>query len=132
MCLNQLGQTDKALELATAMVEKNKDNAQPLNSIAWTVVDPELKQVPEHRLARVALDAARRADEPTRRQPMALLDTLACAQYRAGDYKEAIATEEKAYKRLEAEVQDRTHPYFKQFQDRLEMFRKAAEKSDRR
>lgn len=131
MCLNLLGETDKALALATAMVEKNKDNAQALNGIAWTVVDPAHKQVPDHRLVRVALDAARRANELTKGEQMAILDTLACAQYRAGEFKDAIATEEKAYKRLEAEVQDRRHPYYKQFQDRLEMFRKAAEKSDR-
>ncbi len=132
MCLNMLGETDRALALATAMVEKNKDKAQVLNSIAWTVVDPAHKQAPEHRLARVALDAAQRANELTRGQQMAILDTLACAQYRAGEFKEAIATEEKALKRLEAEVSDRKHPYYKQFEDRLEMFRKAAEKSDRR
>ena len=44
----------------------------------------------------------------------------------------AVATEEKALKRIEAEIKDRSHPYFKQFMPSLDRFRKAAlAKADR-
>src|SRR5262249_11139861 len=54
----------KILEYATHLAEKVfKDNAQGLNAIAWTIVDPESKAKPDAKLIKVALQAAQRADE---------------------------------------------------------------------
>jgi hypothetical protein len=84
-------------------------------------------------VAELALRAARRADELTKGKDLAILDTLAVALFRTGHAAEAVATEEKALKQLEAEAPDRSHPYYKLFNERLELFRKAAkEKAGRR
>ena len=108
------------------MLESCKDDSDRLNRIAWTVVDPDRQQPPDSRLARIALKAAKRAEELTKGENVALLDTLACALYRDGDYAGAAATEERALRRLEKEAKDRSHPYFQEFAKRLELFRQAA------
>jgi len=130
--LCQLGETDPALALANKLTETYKDNAGGLNAVAWAIVDPESKQMPDPRLTRLALKAAQRADELSKGENIAILDTLACALYRTGDSAQAITTEEKALKRLESETKDRSHPYFKVFAERLDLFRKGAkDKADR-
>jgi hypothetical protein len=99
----------------------------------WNVIRLGLNNAPDPRVARLALKAALRAVELSKGENVAHLDTLAEAQYRTGDAEGAIATEEKALKRLEAEIKDRSHPYFKQFSASLDRFRKAAlAKADRR
>jgi thiol-disulfide isomerase/thioredoxin len=129
--LGHLGDADAAMALGTKLIDTYKDNPGGLNSVAWNVVDPDRKQEPDPRLARLALKAAHRADELTKGENMALLDTLACALYRTGDPAGAVAAEEKALKRLEAEAKDRSHPYFNLFDKRLELFRKAVKEADR-
>jgi thiol-disulfide isomerase/thioredoxin len=129
--LDNLGEVEAALKLGAKLVETYKDEPGGLNGVAWTVVDPDRKQEPDRRLAQLALQAAKRADELTKGEDLNLLDTLACALYRTGDFPGAVAAEEKALKRLEAEAKDRSHPYFEQFNKRLELFRKAVkEKAD--
>jgi thiol-disulfide isomerase/thioredoxin len=129
--LGNLDDIDAALALGTKLVDEYKDNAGGLNSIAWNVVAPDRKHESDPRLARLALEAAHRAVELTKGENMAILDTRAAALFRTGDPDGAVATEEKALKRLEAEVNDKSHPYFKQFNDSLERYRKAAkEKAD--
>ncbi|QEH38479.1 Thiol-disulfide oxidoreductase ResA [Aquisphaera giovannonii] len=132
MCLNQVGEADEAAALAGKMLEANKDNAMALNGLAWTIVDPDLKQDVDPRLARVALDAARKANDLTGDKDMAVLDTLACAEYRAGNAEAAVAAEEKALKALEAAVKEKAkdHPYYKQFTGRIELFRKSGKKAE--
>jgi thiol-disulfide isomerase/thioredoxin len=130
--LGKGGDIDAALALGTKLIDTYKDNAGGLNGVAWYVIDPDLKPEPDPRLAQLALKVARRADELSKGENIAVLDTLAMALYRTGDPAEAVATEERALKRLEAEAKDRSHPYFKMFEERLTLFRKAAEeKSDR-
>ena len=127
-CLGMLGEIDAAVAVGTKLVERYKEDSANLNAFAWGVVNPDAKPEPDTRLARLGLDAARRAVELTKGEDMAVLDTLACALYRTGDVDGAIATEEKALKRLEAETKDQSHPYFKEFNGRLERFREAAKK----
>ena len=127
-CLGMLGEIDAAVAVGTKLVDKYKDDSANLNAFAWGVVNPDAKSKPDTRLARIALDAARRADELTKGEDMAVLDTLACALYQTGDIAGAVATEEKALRRLEAETKDQSHPYFKEFKGRLERFREAAKK----
>jgi thiol-disulfide isomerase/thioredoxin len=127
------GDTEAGLALGEKLAEANWDKALALNNFFYGVIDPKLKNEPDPRAARLALRAARRADELTKGEDVAILDTLAVALYRTGDFAGAVATEEKALKRLEAVAKDRSHPYFKEFAERIEMFRKAAaEKAERR
>ena len=58
---------------------------------------------------------------------MFVLDTLAVALYRAGEPAEALATQEKALKLLEAQVPNKAHPFYKSFGEQIATFRKAAE-----
>ena len=123
------GDTDAALALGESMMESSKDEPNALNQVAWGVVDPENKGEPDPKLAKLALKAARRADELTNGKSIPIMDTLAESLYRNGKYDEAIEVEQKALKLLEEETKgDHSHPYFKQFHDRLEVFKKAAAK----
>ena len=86
-----------------------------LNNYFFNVIDLKLKKEPDPRIAKLALEAARRANELTKEKNMAVLDTLAVALYRTGDPAGAVATEEKALKELEAQVPNKAHPYYKSF-----------------
>jgi hypothetical protein len=126
------GDVEPGLELGAKLFEMNKDNPNALNNFFWDVISPKLENEPDPRVARLALQAARRAVELSKGENAAHLDTLAEAQYRTGDAEGAVATEEKALKRVEAEVKDRSHPLFKQLSASLDRFRKAASvKADR-
>ena len=94
---------EAGLELGVKLLETNKDNAMPLNNDFWFVISPRLEKEPDPRVARLALQAARRAVELTKGENVAILDTLAEAQFRTGDATEAVATEEKALKLIEAQ-----------------------------
>lgn len=119
---------EAGLKLGATLFEAKKDNPIALNNYFWQVIQPKLKKDPDPRVARLALQAALRAVELSHGEDVAHLDTLAEAQYRTGDAAAAVATEEKALKQLEAGVKDRSHPYFKTFNERLERYRKAASK----
>ena len=97
-----------------------------LNNAFFNVIDPEQKQEPDPRIAKLALEGARRANELTEGKDMAVLDTLAVALYLTGDPAEALVTEEKALKVLDAQVSNKAHPYFKSFKEQIEKYRKAA------
>jgi thiol-disulfide isomerase/thioredoxin len=105
------GAIDDGLALGGKLLEANHDKPQMLNNVFWSVI---------------SLKAARRADELANGKDLAILDTLAVALWRAGDFKEAISTEEKAIKLLDAQVPDRSNAMQKTYNERLEMFRKAA------
>jgi tetratricopeptide (TPR) repeat protein len=129
-CLCQLGDNDEALKLGHQLLEKYRDEAMSLNNIFFQVVDLDLKKQPDPRMAKLALEAARRADELTKGNNYLILDTLAVALYRAGEFAEAAATEEKALKVLDEQVADKSQPmyksYSKSFKEQIEKFRKAA------
>jgi thiol-disulfide isomerase/thioredoxin len=126
------GDVERGLELGTRLLETNKDNAGALNNYFWNVITPRLKNEPDPRVARLALQAARRAVELTNEENFAYVDTLAEALFRTGDAAGALATEEKALKLIEPTVKDPSHPILKQVHDRLERYRKAAgEQADR-
>lgn len=122
---------DAGLALGAKLLEENRDNPNMLNNYFWNVIDLKLKNDPDPRVAQLALRAAKRADEVSDGKNIALLDTLAVAFYRTGDFEKAVAAEEKALKRLEEEVDDRSHPYFKVFEAKLEQFRKAAAEKEK-
>ena len=125
-CLSRAGETDEALKLGHKLLDKYHDQGMALNNVFFPLIDLDLKQDPDPRIAKLALEAARRANELTRGKSYFVLDTLAVALYRTGDYAEAAATEEKALEQLKAEVKNEAHPYFKSFKQQIERFRKAA------
>ena len=125
-CLCNAGEADAGLAMGDKLLEKYRDNAAALNNYFFPVIDLDLKQDPDPRIAQLALRAARRANELTKEKNMAYLDTLAVALYRTGDPAGALATEEKALKVLEAQVTNKAHPYYKSFTEQIEKFRKAA------
>jgi thiol-disulfide isomerase/thioredoxin len=132
---------ERGLELGARLLETYKDDAGALNNYFWNVIDPSLKNDPHPRVARLALQAARRAVTLSKEEDAEYLDTLAEALYRTGDAAGAVTTEEKALKLLEAQlkrpgeeaqVKGPSEPYLKRFRDRLERYRKGAkEKAER-
>ncbi len=83
-----------ALGMAKDLVEKEKDNGELLNEIAWTLVDPEKPfEKPDLDLA---LKAAERSNELAKGEEPAVLDTLARVYYTRGDAAKAIELQTKA------------------------------------
>ncbi len=127
------GDVEPGVQLGTKLLESNWDNPNALNNFFWNVITPKLESKPAPRVAQLALRAARRAVELSKGENPADLDTLAEAQYRTGDAERAATTEEKALKLVEAQLKDRSHPIYRQFDARLDRFREAAStKADRR
>jgi len=125
-CLARAGETEEALKLGHKLLDKYHDQGMALNNAFFPLIDLDLKGDPDPRIAKLALEAARRANELTKGKSYVVLDTLAVALYRTGDFAEAAATEEKALEQLKAEVKNEAHPYFKSFKAQIEKFRKAA------
>ena len=85
-----------ASKLMAAAIENEAiwGNPQALNSMAWSISDPDAKI--ENRDAKLAVKMAERASELAKGKDAAILDTLAWAYYHAGDKAKAIETETKA------------------------------------
>lgn len=113
----QLKQPEQAYAFIRPLAEGQfKDNAQMLNSIAWSILDDEGL---ENRDYDLALSMARRAAELTKNEDGMILDTVALALFRKGQVAEAITTQERA-------VELTRDPDMKaEMTGRLEMFRKA-------
>jgi thiol-disulfide isomerase/thioredoxin len=125
-CLSRTGETDEALKLGHKLLVKHHDEWEALNNFFFPLIDLDLKQDPDPRISKLALEAARRANELTKGKSYFVLDTLAVALYRTGDYALAAEIQERALEQLKAEVKDESHPYFKDFKQQIERFRKAA------
>jgi thiol-disulfide isomerase/thioredoxin len=102
-----------------------KDDANQLNELAWSLVDPDSDKKPggkktDSKLAKVAIDMASRAADLTKREDGGILDTLACAYYMDGDLAKAVETQEKAVK-LQPDDD---------MKERLEMFKKKLKEKD--
>lgn len=93
-----------------------KDNAEALNSIAWTILD---ESGLEPRDVDLALRLAERAAELTEQRNGLILDTLALATFQKGEIARAIEIQERAIG-LVRDVEMRA-----ELNQRLEMFRKA-------
>jgi len=112
---------DAATTYGAKLVDKVcNDNAMALNSIAWGIVDPDAKIDANKRDYKLALRAAQRANELTKGENFAILDTLAVATFETGDVAKALELEEKAVKLSTQKDPGMT--------ERLEKYRKAAEK----
>ena len=95
MALMGLGKFEKASAYGKKFLEGvGKDNAQALNALAWTIVDPSAKH--EKRDLQLALTIATRASDLTENKEPAILDTLARVYYEMGDVAKAIEIQGKA------------------------------------
>jgi thiol-disulfide isomerase/thioredoxin len=96
-----------------------KDDAQSLNEIAWTNLDPKGPIDDAKRDVKLALRAATRANELTKGESGAILDTLALAYFKSGDPAKALEAQEKAIKLMGDEDEG--------MKDRLKQYRKAVD-----
>jgi thiol-disulfide isomerase/thioredoxin len=88
-----------ALPLAKGLVESQKDNAELLNEIAWSMVDPE--NTPEKPDLDLAEKAALRAVEVSKGEDAPILDTLARVYFNQGHVDKAIELQTKAVDKAE-------------------------------
>jgi thiol-disulfide isomerase/thioredoxin len=119
------GMKDKLAEYAKHLGEKVfKDNAEGLNFVAWTLIDPQSNPKPDAALVKIALSLAERASELTENKDAGILDTLAKAYFDNGQTAKALEIQEKAVKLAKGTKweQDKT------MTERLEQYRKAAKK----
>jgi thiol-disulfide isomerase/thioredoxin len=93
-----------------------KEEAQALNAIAWTIVDPENKELTRRDL-KVALKAALRANELTKGKDANILDTLAKVHFDSGDAAKAIEIQTKALELVKGTEQEAD------FQGRLDQYK---------
>jgi thiol-disulfide isomerase/thioredoxin len=101
--LNLLARGKDTQQKAAEYGRKLKDGvigaqAEGLNFIAWTLIDPERTVEPSKEEIAVALEAAKKAAEMTENEEPAILDTLGRALFLSGDAKGALAAQEKAVK----------------------------------
>jgi thiol-disulfide isomerase/thioredoxin len=126
-CLCWTGRIDQAVNLGSQLLKKHQDDAITLNNAFFEVIDLNLKQEPDPRIAKLALDVLWHAHEMTKGENNDIEDSLAVALYRTGNLAAAVAAEEKAIKLLEANVKDRSGPTLKTYLKQLETFRRAVQ-----
>jgi thiol-disulfide isomerase/thioredoxin len=125
LLLVQMKDYDRAYGFARRAVAELKDEAEALNMIAWTIVDPDHEHL-EVRDLELALEAARRADELTEGKSAHIVDTLAKVYFDMGNIEEALRLQEKAVRLSDGA------PYEDELRDRLEQYRKAMNDKQRR
>jgi thiol-disulfide isomerase/thioredoxin len=99
--LLEAGNVAKAADYGRRLTDEVfKDDAEELNDLAWSVVDPKVvdDKKPDPKVVRVALAAATRAVALTQSKDASLLDTLANAHFVNGDVNKAIEMQAKALK----------------------------------
>ncbi len=112
----------RLLELAKRFAAEDfKADADTLNHLAWTIVDPE-NEDPKPNYA-VALVLAEKAAKVSEMKDANILDTYALALYRTGDKKLAFDLQKKAVAIAEAE-KEFDPDSLKGIRERLEMFSK--------
>lgn len=113
----------RALDLAKRFVAIDyKDDAETLNSLAWSLIDP--KAPLEHPNDAAALILARRAAEASEMKDGQILDTYALALFKTGDKKGALAIQTKAVALVKADKKIEAATV-QELQERLDMYRKA-------
>jgi len=108
------GETAEAYKHADALMSAFNDSAEPLNQIAWTIVDPEAN-VKDKNLD-LAFKAASRACALTNHENAALLDTLAHVHFCKGEIEKAIEIQTKAVDKAEGTMKADLMKALKTFQ----------------
>ena len=114
-----MNKPSEAYALANDMAEKNWDNAQLLNQLAWFTVDEPGIQT---RDLDFAMKAANRASEITGGNDGAILDTVARVYFEKGDLDKALEIQKKAVENAPA------GPMADQLRETLKKYEKAAAK----
>ena len=101
---------DDAYAYAREILPDIENEAMALNQIAWYIVDPQ--NTPEKQDLELAMKAATKADELTKHEDPAVLDTLACVYWFKGEKEKALETQKKAVEhaqgtQFEAELEGR-------------------------
>lgn len=121
--LIKLDEQDKALEYTKKLGNTDlSKQANGLNLLAWTIIDPDSGVKPGAKLIEFALETARRADDMANGKDGAIADTLALAYFDSGDVKNAVETQERALRLMKDAGQDENQ----EMKDRLEKYKKAA------
>lgn len=118
--LLQAGKFEMAWEVGRELVSRAVDQRDPsiLNSIAWTIVDPESDL--SKRDLDLAFKAASRAVEFTNNEDPFILDTLARVYFLKKDYKKAVEIQTRAVELLG------DNPQAESFRAALQEYKKAA------
>lgn len=120
--LAKMGDVDAAVKYGRKLIEETfKDDGPALNELAWAVVDPDaIKDAkPDAKVLRVAVEAAKKANELTESKDPNILDTFAQATFLSGNIDEAIKLQEKAVK---------LNPQDAELKERLESLKQAKNK----
>jgi len=102
----------------TAVAGSIKDEVEPLNLFAWSIVDPDVETPMAERDLELANLAVARADTLSGHKDPSVLDTLARLQFLGGAVQEAIATQRLALEltadaELKQDLQTRLDDYMK-------------------
>jgi thiol-disulfide isomerase/thioredoxin len=109
----------RAYALGRELLEKQlKDQAMPLNAMAWTILDSEEVTT---RDVTLALAMAKRSSELTGDKDPQVLDTLALAHHKNGDSKKALELQKKALDLAGEGLKD-------ELEGRLKTYREAVDK----
>jgi thiol-disulfide isomerase/thioredoxin len=117
--LMQAKEYDQAWKIAGPVIDHAiaKEDSQNLNSIAWTMVDPEGGVVnPDLQLA---LKAARAANKITGEQDPAILDTLARVYWLMGEKSHAIELQRKAVEHAEGAMKEGVSGTLKEYEEAI-------------
>jgi tetratricopeptide (TPR) repeat protein len=117
------GDTAKAAELEVRTVDTaiTKKDSQALNSIAWKIVDP--KGTVEVKNLDLAMKAATKADEFTKNEDAAIIDTLARVYFLKGNNAKAVELQTRA-------VSHAKEPMKADLEKALAEYKEAAKKHD--
>ncbi len=95
-----------------------------LNNLAWLLIDPDRENKPSKDAIAFAVEAAKKGDELAEQKEPAVADTYAWALFLSGDAKGALEVQSRAVKLAEGTPLAEDEG----MNDRLEQYRKAAEK----
>ncbi|MBL8765074.1 MAG: redoxin family protein [Phycisphaerae bacterium] len=113
--LTQEKNYDKAYGVAREILEgKAKGNTMMLNSLAWTIVDPDGGV--EKKDLDIAMKAAQGAVEASGGKDGAILDTLARVYFLKGDKAKAIETQKKAIGLADASMKAELEKTLKEYE----------------
>ena len=98
-------------------------SANGLNTLAWTLIDPEREGKPTKEAIALAVEAAKKGDDLAEQKDPAVADTYAWALFLSGDPKGALEVQTRALKLAEGSPLAEDEG----MNERLEQYRKAKE-----
>ncbi len=120
--LIKLGETEKALEYGKHLTQQVfGDNFNSYNALAWSIVDPTVKEKPVPKVLQFAVETAVRADDLAKGKNPAVADTLAKVYFDSGEKAKALETQERAMKLAKGTEFEKN----KNMKSRLEQYKKA-------